>query len=219
MRPAARLRSPPRCINRRADRKRRGSRSRHGASCPRCPAAVLCPGRTVSGLRPAKFTVLYNSAEESRRFPDASHRRITRGFHPYKTKILRNSASCAFLRLVRRAAGCVPDARSVPPRSSRRRCGAALGLGRPAASARAPPPVAAPAARLRPSASPPTPPPVPFSALPLSRRFPMRAAGAEKTKQREGRCQPRSRERFPDVAAAPAQAKVKSSSGGAAASP
>lgn len=197
MRPAARLRSPPRCINRRADRKRRGSRSRHGASCPRCPAAVLCPGRTVSGLRPAKFAVLYNSAAEPRRFPDASRRRITRGFHPYKTKILRNSASCAFLWLVRRAAGCVPNARSVPLRCSRRRCGAALGLGRPAASARAPPPVAAPAARLRPSASPPTPPPVPFSALPLSRRFPGRAAGAEKPNREKGDASPGAGSAFP----------------------
>lgn len=40
-----------------------------------------------------------------------------------------------------------------------------------------------------------------------------------KTQTEGGRCQTRSRERFPDVAAAPAQAKGKSSSGGAAASP
>lgn len=86
MKPAARLRSPPRCISRRADRKRRGSRSRHGASCPRCPAAVLCPGRTVSGLRPAKFAVLYNSAENPAvsRMPAAAE--LQGGFTPTKQK-------------------------------------------------------------------------------------------------------------------------------------
>lgn len=196
MRPAARLRSPPRCINRRADRKRRGSRSRHGASCPRCPAAVLCPGRTVSGLRPAKFLFCI-IRRKIPPFPGCQPPPNYKGVSPLQNKILRNSASCSFLRLVRRAAGCVPDARSVPLRSSRRRCGAALGLGRPAASARAPPPVAAPAARLRPSASPLTPPPVPFSALPLSRRFPGRAAGAEKPKQREGDASPGARSASP----------------------
>lgn len=51
--------------------------------------------------------------------------------------------------------------------------------------------------------------PVAFPGWPQGRKNPNRG----------GRCQTRSRERFPDVAAAPAQAKGKSSSGGAAASP
>lgn len=210
MKPAARLRSAPRCINRRADRKRRGSRSRHGASCPRCLAAVLHPGRTVSGLRPAKFPVLYNSAEDSAELQGGSTP-TKQKFCAIRPPALSSSWFAALL-----AASPMPAAFPLE-------APAAVAVPRWASVGRLPP-----LARLRPlqlrlRGSGPRPRLRPrrlclflFCLRPAA--FPGWPQG-RKNPNRGGRCQTRSRERFPDVAAAPAQAKGKSSSGGAAASP
>lgn len=97
MRPAARLRSPPRCLNRRADRKRRGSRSRHGASCPRCLPAVLCPGRTVSGLAPRKILRFVLFGGRIPPFPGCQPPPNSRGVSPLQNK---NFAQFGLLRFL-----------------------------------------------------------------------------------------------------------------------
>lgn len=218
MRPAARLRSPPRCINHRADRKRRGSRSRHGASCPRCLAAVLCPGRAVSGLRPAKFCVLYNSAENPAvsRMPAAAE--LQGGFHPYKTKFCatrpRAPSSAWFAALLTASPMPAASPSKLPPPLRCRAGPRSAGCLRSRASARCSSGCAAPALGL--ASDPAACALFCFAFVPSLSRAGRRGG---KTQTEGGRCQTRSRERFPDVVAAPAQAKGKSSSGGTAAFP